>query len=136
MKSARSIVIDTSAIIRLFIPDGPLPEEIIESLESAERGEVDLVSPELMSAEFYQVILKKENKSFINAQEANEILENFRHLPITYLSHDPFLSGAGDIARKFNTTIYDGLFLSVAERTKSRLISADDLMLRIFEGLS
>ena len=131
MKSNQSVVIDTSAIIRLYIPDGPLPINIIECLESAAQGEVDLISPELMNVEFYQVILKKENKGYINSQEANDILENCKNLPVTYVSHKTLLPRARAIAKKFNTTIYDGLFLSLAEKTKSKLISADDLMLKI-----
>jgi len=127
----RKVVLDTSAVVRLYIPDGPLPEKLIDSISSAEQGNLDLIAPELLSAEFYQVILKKERAQFIKKSEAELIIESFCTLPIIYISHSGILPLALELSRKFNVAIYDALFLSLAHNMKADLVSADEEMLEI-----
>ncbi len=44
-------VVDTSALIRLFVPDGPLPDGFNEFLRGVERGFNMAIAPELLLAE-------------------------------------------------------------------------------------
>ena len=46
-----TFVIDTSARLRLFIPDGPLPDGLNAAVSGAERGEFVLLAPELVLTE-------------------------------------------------------------------------------------
>ena len=133
MKHLKSVVLDTSAIIRLYVPDGPIPEELIETIENAEKGETEILSPELLTAEFFQVLLKKENKGFLLSKEVDQICNSYMDLPIHFIAHAPLMTSALKIARQYNITIYDSLFLSLAKKSNSRLITADALMKRVAE---
>ena len=41
------IVADTSALIRLYLPDGPIPDGFEDYVDSAWRAEATIVVPEL-----------------------------------------------------------------------------------------
>jgi len=42
------IVIDTSALIRFYVPDGDLPEELEKTIDSAWHADTVIVVPELL----------------------------------------------------------------------------------------
>ncbi len=50
------VVVDTTALIRPYIPDGPIPDGLEEHIASAWRAETTLIEPELVLAEFAQVL--------------------------------------------------------------------------------
>ena len=75
------VIIDTSALIRFYIPDGTLPGNLEESIHSAWRGESTIMAPELLLAEAAQVLLKKEKSGFLQPQEADDILASILELP-------------------------------------------------------
>ena len=52
-------VIDTSAFLRLFIPDGPLPVGVEEFFQGVELGANIALAPELMLVEAANVLNKK-----------------------------------------------------------------------------
>ena len=47
----RAVVVDTSALIRLYVPDGPIPEGLEAAMGAAWRGEALLIAPDLLLAE-------------------------------------------------------------------------------------
>jgi len=57
-----TVVVDTSALLRLFIPDGPVPAGMESALRHAERGNNLLLAPELILAEAAQVLLKNRKR--------------------------------------------------------------------------
>ena len=73
----RIIVPDTSALARLYVPDGPIPEGLEEAVNAAWRGEIALVVPELALAEFVQVLWKKEQAGYLRSLEVDEIVAAF-----------------------------------------------------------
>ena len=80
-------VIDTSALIRLYVPDGPLPARLEEVIEDAWRGDGALMMPELALAEAAQVLWKKEQRGLLTTEEVEEILDAILDLPIESLGH-------------------------------------------------
>jgi predicted nucleic acid-binding protein len=79
-------VVDTSAIVRLFVPDGPLHPEIEAALNRAMHGADVVLAPDLMLAES---------------------------------------------ANTHNLTVYDALYLALAERHGARLMTCDDRLDRV-----
>lgn len=63
-------VIDTSALIRLYVPDGPLPDSFDEFLRGVERGGNRAIAPELLVAEAGNVINKNESQGNWMARKA------------------------------------------------------------------
>ncbi len=127
------VVVDTSALIRLYIPDGPIPDGLEEYIASAWRAETTLIAPELALAEFAQVLWKKEQAGYIKASELDEIVSAFLELPLEIMGHYNILTDALFLARHYGLTVYDSLFLALARRKKAELVTADQRLKKVFE---
>ena len=55
-------VIDTSALIRLFVPDGPLHPEAETAFNRAASGTDLVLAPQLLLAEAANVLLRKQRR--------------------------------------------------------------------------
>lgn len=130
----RSWVLDTSAVMRLFIPDGPIPQGMEEAIESALRHEAVLLAPQLLLAEAGQVVRKKERAGYLSAAQGDEVLAAIKDLPVEYQPHGPLLGHAVEISRRSNLTVYDALFVALARERNSDIITADDQVMK--NGLS
>ena len=130
------VVVDTSALLRLYVPDGPLPPGLEEAIDDAWRGDGVLMMPELALAEAAQVLWKKEQLGALTPSEAREVLDAILDLPIEFLGHRELLTDAAVVARDHRLTVYDALFLSAALRRGADLITADDRLHRVFQNVS
>ncbi len=129
----RIFVLDTSAIIRLYLPDGPIPEKLEECIKSAWKAESSLLIPELAIAEIGQVLWKKEQAGYIKKKESDEIINAFFELPIEILGHYDLLNDAISIARQHQITVYDSFFIALALKKNADLITADKKLEKTFK---
>ncbi len=120
-----NVVLDTSALLRLFIPDGPIPEGLNRALREAERGEGALLAPELILPEAAQVLRRKNQEGLLTGEEMEELLDCILSLPIKLFGHRALIRRAAALAREVNLTVYDALFLALSEAASGRLITAD-----------
>ncbi|MCK6526320.1 type II toxin-antitoxin system VapC family toxin [Myxococcota bacterium] len=127
----RSVVIDSSALIRLYLPDGPLPEGLEDVVDSASRGDALLLVPELALAEAAQVLRKKELAGLLSAPEADEVLEAILGLPLHVVGHRELLLLALTLSRTHRATVYDALFLALSVDRGAGLMTADQEMARL-----
>lgn len=132
----RAVVVDTSALIRLYVPDGPLPDGLEAAVDAAWRGEALLMAPDLLLAEVGQVLRKKERAGYLRKEESDEILAAVLALPIEVLPHRALLADALDLARETNLTVYDALFLALAKGRGAALFSADERLANCLDGLA
>ena len=121
-------VVDTSALIRLFVPDGPIPDTLEGALRSAERGEDVLCAPDLILAEAGQVLHKKRIAGLLTDDEVSRMVGDILSLPIRITPHSDIISPACQIAAREVLTVYDALFLALAEKLGGRLITADAVL--------
>lgn len=119
-------VVDTSAFLRLFLPDGAIPEGLEVFMRGVERGENIAIAPELMLAEAANVAVKKQRQGVLSAVEAAELVRLMRGMPVRYLSHGDLIVPAAESATEFGLTVYDALFLVLARQKAARLFTADD----------
>ncbi len=122
------VVVDTSALIRLYIPDGPMPDGLVHALQEAERGNVRVLAPELLLAEAAQVLHKKRVRRLISADECKDILNQLLLLRISFIPHAAMVVRACELAHQVGLTVYDALFLALAEHHSAHLITADDTL--------
>jgi len=119
-------VIDTSALMRLFIPDGALPEGLTAAVAGAERGDDVLLAPELVLSEAGQVLHKKRRAGVVTLAELGEIAGGIQSLPIRLSTHHGRMEDACKLANDFHLTVYDALFLDLARTHSARLLTADE----------
>ena len=123
-------VVDTSALIRLFVPDGPLPDGFDEFLRGVERGLNTAIAPELLLAEAANVINKKRKSEEFNENESDQLLSAILSVPIRLFPHQPVIIKAFEMAREHNLTVYDTLYLALAEDHGAVIFSADRKLLK------
>jgi predicted nucleic acid-binding protein len=124
-------VVDTSAIVRLFVPDGSLHPEIEAAMNRAMHGADVVLSPDLMLAESANVLLRKKRRGELSSDEARTIIEAIVQLPVRIEPHAPLLVPAFSLADTHNLTVYDALYLALAERHGARLMTCDDRLERV-----
>ena len=124
-------VLDISALIRLFVPDGPLPEDLEKFLRGVERGLNIAIAPELLMAEVANVLWKKEKSHEFAGDESDRLLSDILSLPIRLFLHRPMLIRALELAREHNLTVNDTLYLALAEEHGAVIFSADRKLLKI-----
>jgi len=129
-------VVDTSALVRLYVPDGRLPDGFEEFVDAAWRSEGILVAPELILAEAGQVLRKKEHAGYLKPEEVDEILDSILMLPLDLASHSDLITDAVDISRKQGLTVYDSIFIALAVKRGGLLYTADEELAKAFTKMS
>jgi predicted nucleic acid-binding protein len=124
-------VIDTSALIRLFVPDGPVPDGFEEFLRGVERGLNSAIAPELLLAEAANVINKKQLTGELSRDESVRLLDDLLSVPIRLFPHRPVILRAFELARDHRLTVYDTLYLALAEEHGAVVFSADRKILEV-----
>ncbi len=132
----KTVVIDTSALMRLFIPDGPIPAGLDQLILEAEKSETAILAPSLISIEAGQVIYKKWKEKLLTKDEAESLYSDVLSLPIKLYDNSDFAASALSIALSNKTTVYDALFLSIAQFYAATLITVDQKLKRTAEKLN
>jgi predicted nucleic acid-binding protein len=123
-------VVDTSALIRLFVPDGPMPDGFDDFLRGVERGINAAIAPELLVAEAANVVNKKRLSGELSENESDRLLADLLSVPIRLFPHLPILLRAFDLAREYQLTVYDTLYLALAEDHGAVIFTADRKLLK------
>lgn len=118
-------VVDTSALIRLYIPDGPLPGGFEDFLRGVERGLNTATAPELLMAESANVLNKKRKTDELTGTESEQLLTSIIELPIRLFPHRPLVPRAFELAIDRNLSVYDTLYLALAEEQGAVVFTAD-----------
>lgn len=113
-------VVDASVAIKWF-----LPEVHSEAAARLLRRAYRLLAPDLIWAEFGNALWKKWRRKEIEANVAQGILQDFRRFPVDVHGSDLLVQTAWEIAVEFELTVYDSLYLALAQRTGCSLVTAD-----------
>ncbi len=118
------IVVDASAACELLLR-GPHEQRLIE-LVLSEGASVH--APDLVSVEVTHVIRRKAVTGEISVQRADEIREDLADLPMHCYPSRPLLDRAW--ALRDNITVYDALYVALAEALEATLVTADHALAR------
>jgi predicted nucleic acid-binding protein len=128
-------VIDTSALIRLYVPDGPLHPELETAFNRAASGVELVLAPQLILVEAANVLLRKRRRGELSAQELGELLQALVTLPIRLCEHASLIFPACALAEAHGLSVYDGFYLALAEQHGARLITSDDALDKVARNL-
>ena len=118
------IVLDASAACELLLR-GPDERRLIE-LVLTEGANVH--APDLMSVEVTHVVRRKVLTGEISLERADEIREDLADLPVHCYPGRPLLDRAW--ALRDNLTVYDALYVALAEALEATLVTADQALAR------
>lgn len=121
-------VVDTSAVLRLFIPDGPIPDGLEKFFRGVASGSNTAIAPELLIVEAINVVIKKQRRNELSRDEANTLMSLLKQMPIRYFGHHSLLSSTHKIAFETGLSAYDALFLALAQERGAMLFTADNML--------
>ena len=114
------IVVDASALIDGLLDVAPYADQVRDQISSHEG---DLHAPHLLDAEIGHVLRREVIARRLRPDRAERAIERLRELPMTRYPHLLFLSRAMQLHR--NLTVYDGLYVALAEALMAPLLTRD-----------
>ncbi|CAN5243540.1 type II toxin-antitoxin system VapC family toxin [soil metagenome] len=116
----KSFVIDTSVAVKWFVPE-EYSNQAILLLEA----EYDLLAPDLIFAEVGNTLWKKVQREEITSTIAQEILQTLLSFPLHIYETRHLLESAFNIAHTTQRTVYDSIYLALANTFECELVTAD-----------
>jgi predicted nucleic acid-binding protein len=113
-----SVVIDASVALK-WVLDEPGKEAADALLD------VELVAPALWLLEAANALWKRAGRGEISSQEASERLVELYNAPVTTTPIEDDLQAALDLASSLHHPVYDCLYLAVAIREATHVVTAD-----------
>ncbi len=111
---------DASVVVKWF-----LLEDHTESARSLLNEDFTLFAPDLVRAEVGNVMWKRWRRGDVSAEAAEEALHHLGRLPLRILTSRSLMATAWKVSEQFGRSFYDGLYVALAERTQSALVTAD-----------
>jgi predicted nucleic acid-binding protein len=119
------LVVDASVAIKWFVPE-PYSTEARRILDDYQSGTLSLAAPDLINAEFGNIVWKKNRFQGLTAADALTILTAFRKLVFEFTSNAELLQDAYDIAAREGRSVYDAIYLALSVREDCRFVTADE----------
>lgn len=117
----KPLVIDTSVAAKWFFPE-PHSERSLRLLS----GRNALLAPDLIVAEFGNVVWKRCRRGELTADQAAAIVQDFLRMPLEITPAGPLVGTALDLAITSGRTVYDCLYLALAIDRDCRLVTGDE----------
>ncbi len=125
----KTLVVDASVAVKWF-----LPEDGSERAESLIRGEFRLVAPDLLWTEVGNVLWKIARRGSITPAEAGRMLRDASAMPVEIMESLPLLPEALRIATTADRSVYDSLYVALADREKCGMVTADRKLVNALAG--
>ena len=114
-------VVDASLVIKWFVPE-------IHS-EAARRwlgASHDYVAPDLLFSEAGNAVWKKVRRKELDVTEARQLVVDLTHVAVETVATRSLLQDALTVALSAGMTVYDAMYLTLAARLETEVITGDD----------
>jgi len=130
VNSSATYVVDASVAAKWYIPEEH--EAIAQRLlEGGRDGNWVLLAPSLLLVELGNALWVHVRRHDLPADETLQIMEEAPRLPCIWYPSEVLIAAATHIAVQFGATVYDSMYLALAELTDALLITADVKLQRI-----
>lgn len=125
-------VIDASVAAKWVLParEEPFAAEALELLEDYVAGQVRFFVPDLFWAELGNILWKSARLRRLSAPAAETSLRSISERAFPTVPSLGLLEDAFALALAFDRTVYDAIYVALAVRLKSQLITADQALAR------
>ena len=118
------IVIDANVVTKTFVPE-TLSDKAEEFFKRAGTEGAPLIAPDLIYPETGNILWKKFKRRELTAEEVGEIYAEIHAIPLLIVPSKSVVQLAISLALSYGITVYDALYLSVAQVFEAKLITAD-----------
>ena len=117
-------VLDASVVTKWLLPEVDSPAALA-ILDGALSGHLALMAPALLGLEFGHVLGNERRRGRCDLETADRLWSAFRGLPVTLVSARLLQDRAFRLSLDLRITIYEAIYLAVAEADGAPLITAD-----------
>ena len=131
-----SYVLDAGVAVKWFLPASaePLSREAMGLLERYTKGQYSFLVPDLFFAEFGNVLWKAERYGRCSRRATDAAIAEITKSGFASFPSSELLHAAVQIARAYERTVYDSLYVALAVQVKSYLITADEKLANALAG--
>jgi len=129
-------VIDASVVVDWVTPDVAADAPAMTALAQLAAADAELLAPQLMIEEVANALLTGVRRGRWNGAAADAAQASLRELPVRLVDEPRDLRRAWDLARRYdNHPIYGLLYVALAERRRTQLLTADAALRRMLIGV-
>jgi predicted nucleic acid-binding protein len=114
-------IVDASVVVKWFVPE--IHSEAARRLLTSPH---EYLAPDLLFAETATTIWKKVRRGELKLQEGRRLVADIGRIAIETVSCRALAEDAHALASATGRTVYDALYVALAVRLDTRLITADD----------
>ena len=118
-------VVDASVVLKWFVPE--IHSDAARRLLAATH---QFLSPDLLFPEVGNVIWKKVRRGELTAEEGQRLAADISSVAVETISTRGLMIDAHALAVTTGLTVYDAMYLALAIRLKTDLVTADDRLSR------
>ncbi len=118
-----SLVLDTSVVLKWIRQEEILAEQALGILRAYLAGHSRVIVPTLLAYEVANVLRYKPELTTMHVETA---IQNLFDLGLEWVPASPVITRrAVNIARAYDTSVYDAIFAALAENSGATLVTAD-----------
>ncbi len=125
-----SLVVDCSVAAKWVLP-APGRAPALQLLERYESGEIALIAPDLLLAEFASLLAKRHRRKEISAVQAAQAFHLMAECAPRLLDMRPRLPRALNLSLQYQLSLWDCVYLAIAIEHDCPFLTADR---RLFTG--
>jgi len=119
-----NLVIDASVLIKFYVPE-ILSAKAERLLAKVGNKNIDLFAPDLIYPEAGNILWKKHRLKELTHSEVEEITDAILTLHLKIEPSRPLIPLALDIAIVYGITVYDAIYVSLANVYETTMMTAD-----------
>jgi len=129
-----NLVVDSSVAIKWFVPE-PYSTPARQLLNDYQSGSLSFIAPDLINAEFGNIVWKKHTFQGLEAGDAQTVMDEFHKITFTLTPTSILLEEAYHLAVTHRRTVYDMLYLALSIRESCKFVTADERMVHAIGSL-
>jgi predicted nucleic acid-binding protein len=134
MREARRFVVDASVVVKWHLHDEDFVQPALALLRNFEVGTLDLVAPLHVEYEVSSAIRNAVRTRRISPTQGRAAIENLFALDLPTVHHANLILAGYDEALRFGCSVYDGLYLALAEAARCAFVYADQRLRNTLAG--
>jgi predicted nucleic acid-binding protein len=119
------LVVDSSVAVKWFLPE-PYSTQARRILDGYQIGALTLLAPDLINAEFGNIIWKKHLYQGLAADDAEAVIKEFGKLAFVLTLTSVLLEEAYRLAVARQQTVYDCVYVALSIREGCQFVTADE----------
>ena len=113
-------VVDASVAVKWLVP-----EIHAEAAGRVLRSRHELLAPDLIWAEVGNILWKKFRRGELAGETARDLLQDFQRAPLQIAASQTLMPAAWSIAKRYDRSFYDSLYLALAASAECPLVTPD-----------